>query len=533
MLHARQAPVNSTVHNGNPNIVATHDYLDECGQLLFQSVRREPGADGARKDFRQRRPDGKGDWTWNLQGVRLVPYHLPELLAADSDRPVFIPEGEKDVDNLLSIGLVATTNPMGAGKWRPEFNQYLSEREVVILPDNDDPGRKHAENVARQLAGVAKSVCIVPLPALPPKGDVSDWLAVPGNDRVKLLELVKAHVTLRRGDAYEPPDDREHSRNVGTVVSFGTPRLASELRAAETRRWLWHGLVAPGEITLLSALWKVGKTTLLAHLLRSLEHGESCCGRHVEKAKVLYITEESESRWAKRRDQLGIADHVTFLVRPFAGRPDSKQWSDFLDWLAELRQKNHFDLIVFDTLSSLWPVRDENDAAQVQAALQPLHRLTAHAALLLVHHLRKSDGQEGTASRGSGALLAFVDTILELRRFDAANRHDRRRVITGFARDDETPGEVVVELTEAGYIAHGDRQDVAGKELRGIIVGLLPNEPPGIDWEVVKEKWPEDTSPGKGRLLATLKDGAADGEWKQAGKGMKGSPLTFWCPGPG
>jgi hypothetical protein len=165
-------------------IATTYDYTDENGQLLYQAVRYEP------KDFRQRRPDGKGGWVWNLNGVRLVLYRLPELARAPSSRPVFVAEGEKDVDRLTEMGLVATTNAMGAGKWRLSYAEALTGREVVILPDNDDPGRKHAQQVAQSLQGKAASVKVVDLLGLPPKGDVSDWLALPGNDKDKLLQMV-------------------------------------------------------------------------------------------------------------------------------------------------------------------------------------------------------------------------------------------------------------------------------------------------------------------------------------------------------
>jgi putative DNA primase/helicase len=151
-----------------------YDYLDKSGKLLYQAV-RIPTADG--KTFRQRRPDGKGGWLWNLQGTPRVLYRLPELLAASPDRIVYVVEGEKDADNLRALGEFATTNPQGAGKWRPEYAEPLRGRHVVILPDNDEPGRKHGEDVARSLRGVAASVKVVVLPGLPPKGDVSDWLA--------------------------------------------------------------------------------------------------------------------------------------------------------------------------------------------------------------------------------------------------------------------------------------------------------------------------------------------------------------------
>lgn len=168
--------VAATLHlnDTSKRIVAEYDYCDENGKLLYQSVRYEP------KDFRQRRPDGRGGFDWNLNGTPRVLYRFPELLAADSAHTVLIPEGEKDCDRLAKLGLVATTNSGGAGKWRDEDNEYLRNRNVVILPDNDDTGRKHANEVATSLQGIAKSIRIIELPGLPEKGDVSDWLNAGG-----------------------------------------------------------------------------------------------------------------------------------------------------------------------------------------------------------------------------------------------------------------------------------------------------------------------------------------------------------------
>jgi hypothetical protein len=119
-------------------IIAAYDYCDETGALLFQVVRRP------RHRFTQRRPDGNGGWHWNIKGVRRVLYRLPQLLAAPSADPVFFAEGEKDVDRLRGLGLIATCNPGGAGKWRDEFGAPLRGRLVVILPDNDEAGDRHA-----------------------------------------------------------------------------------------------------------------------------------------------------------------------------------------------------------------------------------------------------------------------------------------------------------------------------------------------------------------------------------------------------
>jgi hypothetical protein len=152
-----------------------YSYRDASGRVVFEVVRfKEP------KDFRQRRPLGNGQYVWNLKGVETVLYRLPELLAATPDEVVWICEGEKDVDRLASLGLVATCNPMGAGKWRNHHAEPLRGRRVVVLPHNDQPGRDHANQVAGSLSGRAASVRLVELPGLPEKGDVSDFLGAGG-----------------------------------------------------------------------------------------------------------------------------------------------------------------------------------------------------------------------------------------------------------------------------------------------------------------------------------------------------------------
>jgi Protein of unknown function (DUF3987) len=160
-------------------VSTAYSYTDEGGGLLFQVVRFEP------KDFRQRRPDGGGGWIWSLGETRRVLYRLPEVIAAvTAGQTVYVVEGEKDCENLRAIGLVATCNPGGVGKWREQYNGSLRGGDIVIIGDNDDAGRKHAEQVAAALAGVAARVRVLDLaqhwPRCPVKGDVSDWLAAGG-----------------------------------------------------------------------------------------------------------------------------------------------------------------------------------------------------------------------------------------------------------------------------------------------------------------------------------------------------------------
>lgn len=186
-----------------------YDYKDEQGGLVFQVVRYKKGAT---KTFRQRHPDGAGGWVWKMDGVRVVPYRLPELLAAP-DAPVCVVEGEKDADNLLALGFLATTNHGGAGKWRAEHAQFLQGRVVLIFPDNDPPGQKHAAQVVASLAGVAREARVVTLPDLPPKGDVSDWLAAGGT--AAQLQYLIARAPLAAPEA--PPAAPKSAPTVAEV----------------------------------------------------------------------------------------------------------------------------------------------------------------------------------------------------------------------------------------------------------------------------------------------------------------------------
>jgi hypothetical protein len=307
----------------------------------------------------------------------------------------------------------------------------------------------------------------------------------------------------------------------------------SELRRlSDAEKWLWNGLIPAESVTILSALPKAGKTTLVAHLLRECESGGTFCGQPVRPCRVVVVTEENETIWAERRDNLVLADHIEVVLRPFRTKPTFKQWITFLEELAESLRAEPADLVVIDTLAKLWPVQNENDASEITAALMPLLEIAYqhHATLLLIHHLRKSDGLEATATRGSGALTAAVDAILELRRFNPGDRTDHRRVITCDSRFGDRLDELVVELGIGGYLAHGDKDDAAAEDLIKTILKTLPDQPPGLSADEIHGAWPEDKSPRRNRLRSALRQGTDAGRWRREGKGTKGDPFTYWRP---
>jgi hypothetical protein len=198
------------------SVVAEYDYLDECGELLFQVVRFEP------KTFRQRKPDGNSGWTWSLGDVRRVLFKLPDLIEAiAADHPVFIVEGERDVLTLNKVGVVATTNAGGAGKWRPEFSEHLRGANVILIPDNDDNGWQHVNQVGASLTGIAARVRVLRLPNLPPKGDVSDWFAS-GGTREQFDALVA------QAADWKPPEAAAEDQDKATATENKAKATAVE-----------------------------------------------------------------------------------------------------------------------------------------------------------------------------------------------------------------------------------------------------------------------------------------------------------------
>ena len=195
--------------------VAEFRYEDETGDVVFAVERQEfqnPDGtfvfskDGKReKTFLQKRPaERPGEWIYDRKGCRVVPYRLPDLIEAVANgHTVYVVEGEAKADLLWSWGVPATCCAGGSGKWRAEHSTFLKDADVVLLPDADDAGAKHIQQVGAALAGIAARVRVLMLPGLPPKGDVIDW-ANAGGAREQLDELAAKSadwVPLEKSDA--------------------------------------------------------------------------------------------------------------------------------------------------------------------------------------------------------------------------------------------------------------------------------------------------------------------------------------------
>lgn len=342
-----------------------------------------------------------------------------------------------------------------------------------------------------------------------------DAIFRPGSPAVNPSDSIRARI------------DTKGARNESSAA--WTPVPLSQLGEGDAVDWAWNGYLARGHITLFTGLWKSGETTLVAYLLREFGSGGELAGA-VNPTRVVVVSEESRGLWVRRRDEIGIGDHVHVVCRPFKTRPALGEWRVMLDDIATYISAHGVGVVIFDTLSTLWPTSDENDATKVTDALLPLHALTeVGAAVLLVHHPRKSDAGEGRAARGSGALPGFVDVIIELRRFQAENREDRRRVLTGYSRFDETPSEVVVELSDEGYRMVGTKRDASQADRMAVIGELLPSEGDGATAAELHTAWPDAdvARPGKRTIQIDLRKGAAEGRWVESGIGARGSPYRY------
>ncbi len=225
--------------------------------------------------------------------------------------------------------------------------------------------------------------------------------------------------------------------------------------------WIWTGYIAKGLKTEISAFWKAGKTTLLIELINCILSGKPLAGQETKPAKIYIISEEATIHWIKRRDEKNLSGFF-INCKPIQRKLNRKEWEEYLKNLGEYCKKEQFDLVVFDTISDFWPVDKENDAIEVKDALRPLNYLTeTNIAVLLIHHFNREGAREGGAGRGSGALPADVDIIIDFFRYNPNDDLDTCRVLKGGnSRFDETPREIVIKLTNEGYVALGTKVEL-------------------------------------------------------------------------
>jgi hypothetical protein len=314
----------------------------------------------------------------------------------------------------------------------------------------------------------------------------------------------------------------------------------SELRADELAsagggqvNWLWQGYLAPGNLTLLTSVWKSGKTTLLSVLLSRMRQGGTFAGQTLRPGEAFVVTEESSQLWWARNKKLGFGA-VRFLFRPFRGRPTLPEWRELLDHIRGLHAQRAIDLVVIDTLARFYPGGSENEATGMTDALTPLAALaSAGASVLVLHHPRRKNSPLGQAARGSGALMGFVDVLIEMRYVGSPASADRRRRLEALSRHDETPRDRVIELSADGtdYACLGDFEEAAFADGWAVLHTVLAGAARPLSVREVVKAWPPDSKPPAEQTLWRWLDRALGaGTLRREGAGRRNDPFRYFLP---
>lgn len=177
-------------------------YKDLAGATLCRKVKTLD------KKMWIERVEGNG-WVAGLNGMTVPLYNLRAVIDSDI---VYLCEGEKDAETLISRGFCATTNHSGANGWAPHFTEQLKGKTVIIIPDNDDAGKKRITKVSRELSGHVKELRVFIPDGVPEKGDITDWINNGGDPstiftRSTVVEKQKAAQKAPRTDYFKLFDE--------------------------------------------------------------------------------------------------------------------------------------------------------------------------------------------------------------------------------------------------------------------------------------------------------------------------------------
>lgn len=454
-----------------PGAEAVYYYCDETGRVLFR-VEKRLEANG-HKTFRQARPDPAnpaGAWINNLGNTRRVPYRMEAVVAAAKEGDtVFIVEGEKDVLALEMQGAVASCNPGGAGKFKREFAEHFAGANCILIPDNDDPGHEHMKQVAEHLAPVARSVTMLDLAGypwtdkklkMPPKADVSDWLAADDSHTLDLL--------LEWAEAVKPLSENK-------PMIFSAEELMRQ--KFEDVQMAVPGFLAEG-LNILAGAPKIGKSWIVLSLALSIATGTPALGSiEVVEGDVLYLALEDTPRRLQRRMFVMIGETEGPERLEFActwPKLNAGGLDRLEDWLKE---HDGARLVIIDTLAKVKGGGNENANGSMYnddyAFIASIKALADQYAvcIVLIHHQRKASSEDALNTvAGSTGLTGAADAILVLTR--ARGSDAGYLYVTG--RDvEESKAMLEFEPQTGQWLYLGDADDVQEQNDQTKVIALL------------------------------------------------------------
>jgi hypothetical protein len=459
---------------GKRTVVAAYDYVTVDGELRYQAVRYDP------KGFSQRRPDPASPhhnppaWINDMRGVEPLLYRFDKIQQAEKTRRwLCITEGEKDADALAALGLPATTNHGGADQWKDAHTQQvlaISPDLVVIFEDHDDAGMKRTARFAPAFLAAGVSVKVITsaeLGGLPPKGDISDWLAAdPTHDRDTLLKIIK------------------ETRQYVTTPTGSAPKLmtVSEMQSRLGRHtdWLVDRMLAVGDLSLLVAKPGVGKSTFAAQLAVAVAYGKPFLGRAVRQGVVVILAFEGARSTMAQMVRLGH-DPESAQILIWNAEADT---GDPVAWLDDTMKGVQPALIIVDTLADLVRVRHgaanagyEETVAKLGAVYVWAQARRAHIHLL--HHGGKGDREGIDTALGTIGIVSKPGTVLDYRPMSKTD--GAPRVLKGIKHREGDPEDlpaIVLDFDrEVGLTVAGYRDDVALREMGVAIVKVVAKAP--------------------------------------------------------
>lgn len=501
-------------------------YQDVQGRTLFEVVRYTP------KAFRQRRPDGNGSYHWNLQGINLVPYRLPDVAEAIAlERTIYIVEGEKCADLLWSLGIPATCNPMGAGKWHPDLNEHFAGADIVVLPDFDaqkknqkgEPqfhpdgrpvcaGQDHALAVGAALNESANRVRVLDLAAqwheIKAKQDIADWFDAPDHT-VELFQTI-----VSRGAVDWTPELTLLYSTKPDILNVLDP-FPIDGAGLPVRPWKMPGFLMSGQVTVLVAPPGIGKSLLTLQLAMVCGRGHEWGGFWPRDCYRTLVINVEEDQVEMQRRLYGACQRMGFDQQELIGKIFIAEATDIVVAKADARTKTvvatpmlekiiqtivalKIDIVVVDPFAETFQ-GDENSNSELKWAAvlwREVARRT-NAAVLLVHHAKKyAQNMAGDmdAARGGGALggvARIMSTLftmtegeyaqVEVRLLDQAKKEKTKQVErTRLLRFDDAKAQYTLLSSAARWfkkesVGIGNARDGLPEDEVGV---LMPWKPP-------------------------------------------------------
>ena len=426
-------------------------YQDEDRVTVFVKHRLRVGDTG--KTYRLYKVDTDGRRYPTLGDARIVPYKLPELLdAKTAGRIIYLAEGEKAVDALMSLGVAATTAHSGAGHWPEAITEYFAGANVVILPDNDLSGWSYARKAAEAILPIAKALKVVDL-GLQDQGDDAYEFIEAGGGRPELAALVKAAPKITSVDDVTIPERLQAIQQIPPSVQPSVqitediakefapdpPKEADKPKPVKTIKieswddiqdepveWLIESVIPAGSFTALYGPPGSFKSFIALDIAEAIATGRSWMGKEVKQTgAVLYLAGEgfggigARIKACKLHHQTEDGAPIYIVRHQLNLRSSAEDFNALMLAVVHLVEQTgmEFTLAIVDTLARAFGGGNENSSEDMGAFITAMGKVQEflNCALMVLHHSGK-DAAKGL--RGHSSLLGAVDTELELLRFD-------------------------------------------------------------------------------------------------------------------